>query len=373
MKKTVLLLVCCVLAQPCAAQKNLAKWFKNFRSRSAAVAPLPMRTVQGKMLPSAGHAVVPSWQRDLEKYVARTAAITPEKSLKFLSSSVSEFDKSMFAVRYRYVMERFKEFKREADPFLYYQLKPSERRDLAPEEGKWWIEKVGKIEKDLVYLSAMVDPREDAALAFALDYAARVRGEAVPMLKGVSGPDLYFSRGDRKFVGDEFYLHDPDLKRWGSMLRRGRARLEAEKLPRNLRVAVLNDRQRVLERMTDSHKQGVFIKNGTLECFSRAEDLIAAVRAGRVYDVILTDIVISGGAGGYFLTQTLRLDGFPGAIIALSAYEREDMMGLEMFERGFDGMLNLPIGFEESPFWAADVMRGLNKYFYLRAAHGWER
>lgn len=374
MKKVILPLICCVLAYPCAAQKNLSKWFRSFRSRPAVPeAAAPMRSVQGKMLPSPGRVVVPSWQRELEKYVARTAAITPAKSLRFVPSPLPPFQKREFAGLYLNTMRYFHEFKQDADVFLYYQIKPSERRELAPEERKWWLEKSSVIEKKLVFLTAIVDPKQDAALAFALDYVARVRGEAVPMLKGVSGPDLYFSRRDRRFVGDEFYLHDSELNRWKDMFFGGQARAEAEKMPHNLRIAVLNDRQSVLDNMTASHQKGVFNKNGTLECFSRVEDLLASVRAGHVYDLILTDIIIADEGGGYLLTHTLRLSGFPGAIIALSAYERNDAMGIDMFERGFDGMLNLPIGFEDSPFWEADVMRGLNKYFSLRSKHGWNR
>ena len=124
--------------------------------------------------------------------------------------------------------------------------------------------------------------------------------------------------------------------------------------------------------MRASHQRNIFICGGELDCFTRADDLIDSIRAGRKYDVILTDIIVDGG-GGYYLTNVLRLDGYQGTIIALSAFERDDAMGMEMFNSGFDGMLNLPIGFEYSPFWEADVMRGLNKYFYLRQLNHWLR
>nr|QGT50838.1 hypothetical protein Elusimicrob2101_1010 [uncultured Elusimicrobia bacterium] len=316
--------------------------------------------------------MVSAKQLELEKYIARAVRPTLPENVA-LSPTPASLPQEIYArERYKHVMENFQKFKKETGPFLYYRIKEGYGTEIPSVQSRVLLPAVADMERELLRLGATVDVREDAPLAFALEYVARVRDELAPLLKGLSGADIYFSRQDRAFVGDEFYLHDPELKRWSSMLRRGQALAQAEKLPQGLRVAVLNDRRSVLEEMTKSHRNGVFIRNGELACFSSAADLIASVRSGKKYDIILTDIIVPGG-GGYYLTNILRLDGFSGAIIALSAYERDDAMGLEMFERGFDGMLNLPISFEHSPFWASDVMRGLNKYLYLRRLNGWSR
>lgn len=373
MKKTILLALALIFAWPCAAQKNPFKWWKSLRSapaRPAETVP-SFRVLQGKILPSPGYPVVPARQLELEKYVARAVTPTPVKQLVFAREPGID-QTAFFEQRYRETMEKFKEFKKEMNPFLYYRLKEPAGSAISVQEIRSLLPLVFDMEKSLLRLSAVVDAKEDEPLAFALEYVARVRDELAPVLKGMSGASIYFSRNDRAFVGDEFYLHDPELKRWTDMLRRKQASRQAAKLPAGLRVAVLNDRESVLDNMMASHKKGVFIRGGELSCFERAENLILAVRAGRKYDVILTDIVVPEG-GGYYLTNVLRLDGYQGAIIALSAFERDDAMGMEMFEKGFDGMLNLPIGFENSPFWAADVMRGLNKYFYLRQLNHWQR
>lgn len=372
MKKTILVALAFISAWPCAAQKNPFKWWKSLRSapaRAAEVTPA-YRVVQGKILHSV-RPVVPARQLELEKFVARSVNPTPVQDLVFATTpGISQT--AAFEQRYLETMEKFKQFKKETDPFLYYRLKEPKNSGLPPQESRLLSPLVANMEKSLLRLGAVIDAKEDEPLAFALEYVARVRDELAPVLKGMSGAAIYFSRADRTFVGNEFYLHEPEFKRWTGMLRRGQAVRQADKLPAGLRVAVLNDRESVLENMTASHKQGVFIRGGKLDCFERADDLISAVRTGRKYDIILTDIIVEGG-GGYYLTNVLRIDGYQGAIIALSAFERDDSMGMEMFECGFDGMLNLPIGFEYSPFWAADVMRGLNKYFYLRGLNHWQR
>lgn len=372
MKKIVLLASVLVGALPCAAQKIPFKWLKSFRSVPARAAEVPsFRVVQGKIRPSSGRAVVSARQLELEKYVARAVRITPPEDLVF-STTPSIRQIEVFQERYRETMEQFKQYKKETDSFLYYRLKDASGTEVPPQESRALLPLAASMEKALLRLSVVVDAKKDEPLAFALEYMGRVRDELAPVLKGMSGAEVYFARKDRSYAGDEFYLHDPEFKRWMSMLRRGQALIQAKKLPPDLRVAVLNDRKSVLEKMDSSHREGVFIRGGTVEYFNRADDLIAACRSGKNYDVILTDIIMPGG-GGYYLTEALRLDGYQGAVIALSAFERDDAMGLDMFERGFDGMLNLPTGFEYSPFWASDVMRGLNKYFYLRQLNRWQR
>lgn len=373
MKKLILFAAVLVSAFPSAAQKNPLKWWKNWRTAARPAERAPsFRVVQGKILPSPGRPVVSARQLELEKYVARAVRPTPPENVA-LSPSPASIQQEIYSLeRYQHVMETFQKFKKEMDPFLYYRIKDSYGTEIPSVQSRTLLPAVADMEWELLRLGTTVNVREDAPLAFALEYVVRVRDELAPMLKGLSGADIYFSRKDRVFVGDEFYLHDSELKRWTSMLRRGQARAQAGKLPPGLRVAVLNDRRSVLEEMTKSHQKGVFIRGGELECFNSADDLVASVRSGKKYDMILTDIIVPGG-GGYYLTNVLRLDGFSGAIIALSAYERDDAMGMEMFERGFDGMLNLPSAFEFSPFWASDVMRGLNRYFYLRDLNNWRR
>lgn len=373
MRKIVLFAVMLGTAFPCAAQKNPFKWWKNLRTAARPAVSAPsFRVVQGKILPSPGRAVVPVRQLELEKYVARAVRLTPLEKISFATTPASLHQREHFLRSYQETMQRFNAFKREMDPFLYYRLKEGYGKEVSPEESRRLLPAITNMERELLLVKVAIDAKEDEALSFALEYVARVRDELIPIVKGMSGEDLYFSRQDRTFVGDEFYLHAPELKRWTSMLRFGRARALAGELPRGLRVAVLNDRLSVLERMTRFHREGVFIQDGELACFEQADDLIASVRSGQKYDLILTDIIVNGG-GGYYLTNILRLEGFSGTIIALSAFERDDAMGMEMFKRGFDGMLNLPIGFEFSPFWAADVMDGLNNYFKLRRKHKWQR
>lgn len=371
-KKLVLWGVLLLAAFPCAAQKNPLKWLPFLRKTPRATVPA-LHAVQGKLLPLRVPPAVPSWQIELERYTARSVIPTKVTALSYNIRSVSPEMQEVFQQRYTTAMTQFEKFRKETFPFLYYQIKPSERREVALIQKADLLPKVMEMERSLVLLAAVVNVKEDEALSFALDYTARVRDELAPEMKGLSGIDLYFSRSDRKFVGDEFYLlHEMELPLRHSVFRRGASHRQPEKLPANLRVAVLNDSQDVLEQMQLLHKKGAFINGGKLFCFARADEVLSSVRAGINYDLILTDIIVPGG-GGYYLVRQLREGGFEGAVIALSAYKRDDAMGLDMFKRGFDGMFTLPVGFEYSPSWPTDIERGLNKYFALRARHGWKR
>lgn len=373
MKKIILSVLVLMVSFPCAAQWN--KWFKSLRRsaspRLAEPAALSLRSVQGKKLPVTVPFVAPR-QLELEKFIAHPVRLTPNSQLSFATTPHSLEQHVAFSTQYQKTMQDFQKFKTETTPFLYYRLKEPHKADFLSRENQYLLPRVFEMEKELMRLSIVVDAKEDEPLSFALEYVIRVRDELSPMLKGTSGTSLYFNRTDRVFEGDEFYLHEPELKRWTNMLRRGRALMLAHQLPGGLRVAVLNDRESVLEQMEKSHQKGIFIRGGTLEGFSRAEELIAAVRAGKTYDIILTDVIVPGG-GAYYLTNVLRLDGFSGTIIALSAFERDDSMGMEMFRRGMDGMINLPIGFEYSPFWESDVIACILKHLRLSNKNKWLR
>lgn len=374
MKKILLSLIVLAAAFPCAAQKNPLKWLKSLRrpARTAPVAaPAPLRNVQGKKLPSDARPALSRRQKELEYFVARQVRLARPQRMSFATDPHSAQQAQAFVERYREVMEKFKKFKQETTPFLYYRLKEPGKTDAPRREDQHFLASTLDMERELLRVSAVIDAKEDDELAFALEYVGRVRDELAPMLKGMSGSDLYFSRTDRQFDPEEFYLHDMEWKRWTDMFRRGQAAKQARQLPRGLRVAVLNDRPSVMEQMQKSNQKGIFIRGGIVDGYTRADALIEAVRAGQKYDLILTDIIVPGG-GGYYLTKVLRLDGFSGSIIALSAFERDDSMAMDMFERGFDGMLNLPIAFEHSPFWESDVMRGINKYYRLKQENDWQ-
>lgn len=371
MKKIILSLLILTAAFPCEAQKNPLKWFKSLRKSSVREEPVQFITKQGKKFPAAARPVVSSRQLDLEKYIAREARISHSRLLPFATTPHTLEQAEDFVAQYRETMKKFQKFKQETTPFLYYRMKNSSKTDVLPREHQYLLSATLDMERDLLRVCNIVESEKDKPLAFALEYVTRVRDEVAPALKGMSGKDIFFARSDRKFVADEFYLHENEFKRWGSMFRRGQALAQAKNLPPGLRVAVLNARVSVLDQMQKSHKKGIFIRGGQLDGYLRADQLIEAVRGGKKYDLILTDIIVPGG-GGYYLTNVLRLDGFSGAIIALSAFERDDSMSMDMFARGFDGILNLPSAFEFSPFWESDVMRGLNKYFQLKRIYNWQ-
>lgn len=375
MKRAVLFLfLLSVISSPVFAQKNLFRSLLRWRTGKKAVVPAEreLRIVQGKKFIPGVKPAIPAGQAEMERFVFHMPVLTGPEKLRIAFTPADRFQSLEIYLRYQVVMERFLNFKKEMDSFLFYQIRPGTRRELHTVERERILSRVMEVELELDRLTSVISPK-DEAVSFARTYTNRVKMEVAPILKGTEQDVPRFERTDRVFSGDDFYLHREEMKRWLSMLRHGQARRFAFQLPKNLRIAVLNDRASVLEKMQASHAKGVFVRSAELDCFSSADELLFSIREqGRQYDLILTDIIMPGG-GGYYITPELRLDGYEGAIIALSAFERDDTMALDMFERGFDGMLNLPTGFEFSPFWEADIMRGLDNYFRLRDKHHWRR
>ena len=76
-----------------------------------------------------------------------------------------------------------------------------------------------------------------------------------------------------------------------------------------------------------------------LDTFNTPEDFLADPNHLQ-YDLVLTDILISGG-GGIYLTRQLRDQKFEGGILAVTAYPEEREIGVKLQVAGMDGMIAL--------------------------------
>lgn len=368
--KTVCLLAAVCAAAPCLAQKWPAGGKKAVQAARASVKTMVSRKVSG-LVPRATNFSVPA--AALERYVFKTVAPTPAGRL------VLRYDDAPYswilesASEYAWVARRFKAFKKEADAFLYYQTNLSESRLLHAEEISYWRKRIDAMAADLDAVRLRVDS-DDPLLSFAQEYLTYARWVIFPHAK-----DIYFitplaPRTDRTFSMQEFFLQNPAAESFRWELPFSRVRRVSAQLPPGLRVAVVNDFRLFRERVGELHRQGRLFPDGSLETYSKADDLLEdMIKGGKKYDVIFTDIIIFGGGGGYYLASELRRQGYGGVIISLSSYPQSEELGRKMFERGIDGMIRLEGGAEYKRGWPADVMQKLLNHYYYRDVGGWSR
>lgn len=309
----------------------------------------------------------------VERYIFKTVVPTLPQHLMFRWDEAPYAWLNETTEEYNRVAQHFKAFKKEADSFLYYQANSSEKRTLHPKEISYWSAQIDDMARELDLICRRVDA-DDPFLSFADEYLTYARWAVYPHAK-----DIYFvtplpPREDRIFVQDEFFLHSPveTSHRWE--LASSRAKRVSAQLPAGLRVAVVNDFYFFRQRVNELHRKGWLFADGTLETYAGADDLLEnMLKKGKQFDVIFTDIIISGGGGGYYLASELRQRGYNGVIISLSSYPESETLGQEMFERGIDGMIPLKGGDEYKRGWPADVMQKLLNHYQYRDLHGWTR
>ena len=373
---------------PCAAQKNVLREMTGkgivkqaFSQNASQVLQNGMqngvlrnaRVVQGKILPGSKKKVI-SYNKDLDKYIFSRVQPTPVQSLPILMIKPSSMQWAEANLTYLRVMESFKKFKKEMDVLLYYQSKPSERRTISNAERAVYVKKISKIQEELAKLKHLISP-DDPAYKAAREYVIYAAETVNPMMRGVLR-DRVHKRTDRVLNEDEFFLHEPEGKDWAELSQApmiDQLRQVASQLPPNLKIAVLNDREEMLAKMQALNQAGLFVPTWKIKTYTNAENLINAVTRGQEsFDLILSDIIVPGG-GGFYLTGVLRDKGFKGIIIALSSYGEDSSVAKAMFDKGFDGMISKPIGFENQGKWPLQIMQNLAHYFYYRDLHHWMR
>ena len=224
-------------------------------------------------------------------------------------------------------------------------------------------------------LNILVAPH-DQPLVQANLYVQYAMETIEPNFVGLLDSGLREKRTDRKFNQKEFMMDPPKDGRLASLKNylpySLRLRQAANKMPAGIKMAVLNDRASALETIQDKHKT-VFCPKWEITTYHDTEALLNDIKYGRVqYDIILTDLMVPGG-GGYYLTASLRHQGFGGVILAATAFQPEERLSIGLFNKGFDGMLSLPENFELNKEWPLEMMEHFNNYFYYRDLNGWKR
>ncbi len=381
-------------ALPCAAQKNLEKIFLQGEFIKKAISPqagslekyLHISEVTsaqlGNTLLGRGNDVFPNgssqiatakFYHDLEKYIFSQRKSLNGKDIQSLLVSPSLEQKEKLITTYKEIMEKFSEFKKEMDVWLYYQSKAIERHDVSIAEQADILDRIFAMNLELSRLRNYISPN-DPAYKEACEYMRYAVQGVNPMFRGLLDAKL-FARVDRKYSFQEFFLYTPleILRRQQEILSNGGnlEQLIFLSFPSSFKIAILNDSEDVLSKMESLHETVLF-PEATLHTYKNAEDLLSSIHSGIRYDLILTDLIVPGG-GGLYLTAILREENFSGAIIALSAYKEDRTFGRNLFDRGFDGMIEAHIGFEKGEKWPFKLMGQIQNYYYYKNLYDWSR
>ena len=373
-KKIILFLLALVSCVPLCAQTSARAARIALRAEEIVQESLPR--VQGKIwtaAPMHSRPMVHNFST-MEHFVQMQLPPRLPRDFKFVDPvpSIGLAEEAIY--RYNQVEKDFDRFRKDMDVFLYYQAKPIERRELMPAERRKWLERLGVLKREVEKLGAYFS-MEDEGFRKMRDYITYAYTAIEPELANVIFVTPLPPRKDRTFSLAEFCLHNPpgEITAWMSSLPGIRNRMAARHLPEGLKVAVLNDRYSVLKQMQQRHQDGIFLPTGTLYTYTDVTDLLEDIFAGRIApDVVLTDILVSDRGGGYQVAAELRLRRYSGAIIALTAYQENEEVGLEMYRHGLDGLIAMPIGFEEGSTWPSRIMQAISNHFYYRKLHGWE-
>ena len=329
-----------------------------------------VRVVQGKILPNkphTGHVYRNDQLREqMRGKIMRQVHSTQWDKIPFVRGWRTQTLSKAAAQLYQETLEDFEALRHDLNPTLYYQLEPGE--PLAPQQKREILEKLTGFHERLQRLSAYILP-SDPALKNMLDYINMARRVLVPEAAEMplTKPE---PRTDRIFEPEVFFLHNPKLnflqrfRNWGKPT--------SHSFFKDLKVVVLNDREAATAAAWEMHRAGRFLPGSRLRTYTDARRMIADFQRGTVTaNFVLTDLALKGSSG-YLVVDELRRAGYRGPIVALSAYEEGDSVGLEMFTYGLDGLISEPEGFEINPNWPEQVNKKIENYFYYKTLYGWD-
>lgn len=175
-----------------------------------------------------------------------------------------------------------------------------------------------------------------------------------------------YKETEKIFSKKVFFLADPVLPEPKNLLHGLWQRVSKPKklpLPEKLRVAIIAD-YGIRNYMGDMVKLED-LSGWTLDAFKTPEEFLNNPNHLQ-YDLVLTDILISGG-GGIYLTRQLRDQKFEGGILATTAYPEEKEIGIKLQIAGMNGMITLtdfdPYFLMQRPALLAQKLRN---YFYYK-------
>ena len=196
-------------------------------------------------------------------------------------------------------------------------------------------------------------------------------GQALPLVpprqrKEIDGGDSNWrkqiiKRQGRTFKVREFFLRTS---------KKDQTALADFKLPKKLKVAILNDQERLLQNFSQI-KQLPGGEDWEIDTFLSPTEFLNHPNFYS-YDLILMDLNLRPG-GGVYLALRLREKGYKNAILAVTAYEEQSAFGGNLYNMGFDGAFASGVTWKMYDPWARDILfEKIKNYYFLKKKYGWE-
>lgn len=265
---------------------------------------------------------------------------------------------------YRNLMRDFEPVRKEVTTKLLYKTLPNDKwSSLLPQERREMILQLSSLHGRAVRLHRVVLSK-DEPLAEIIAWTDKALQVINPF--HVPNSRSYMRTDNRVFKSDEFFLKYPK----SSDLPEG-VKAPERVLPANLRVAVLNDQEDILDMYKIWERQGRLGEGWKVSTYTDTRELIRDLESGLSYDLIITDLTVPGG-GGYFLVDQVRNMRLEVPVIGCSMYTFDKLNAQKMFEQGFDGYIYGDDMFEEvsgSVTWVGYI----KNYYYYKNLYGWSR
>ena len=294
---------------------------------------------------------------------------TPMNLLRVEAFHVSDALNQKIDASYLDAIEQTNALTRSLGTQIWYNLH-DEMRAICPIEIREGLAQIAKAKAAIHQADLFLKPgdiplqRAKEKVRYASLYYEMCATGMVPQLEETS-TDIY-EETEKTFNKKLFFLGDPVLPEPKGIIRGLWGRVSKPRklpLPQILRVAVVAEygTGKDVEAMADMER----LSGWTIDTYKTPEAFLNSPNYLQ-YDLVLTDILISGG-GGIYLTRQLRERGFKGSILALTAYPEEKEIGVKLQVAGMDGMIAVtdidPYFILHRPEFLAQKLRN---YFYYK-------
>ena len=297
-------------------------------------------------------------------YFFRPILPTPIRDLRINLIHPSTEQVQQAVSEYRKIVTDFNAMRREVSTKVFYKTFPNDEPSaMAPQELRQMIIQLSDLQFKINRLRRIVFAK-DPALAQMAQWTEQALRQVNPFY--MPGLQQRARLDSRVFDRNEFFLKYPNSANVPEGITPPQ-----RMVPDNLRVAVLNDQPDILNMYRAWADQKRLGAGWSVITYKDTGDLLNALRAGEMYDLIITDLTVPGG-GGYFLTDQVREMNLNIPIIGCSMYTVDKLNAEKMFEQGFDGYIYGDDMFEEmagSVSWIGYI----KNYYYYKALHGWSR
>lgn len=363
------------------------------------------------------------WREEYEalRVLWNKADPTPTDQLEpLLTHSVPPETLAYLQGAYTDLVALIRETEHEIMPKVVYSFLQNEGRQFNQEEKKSINTSIHIVRTQVSVLLKAIN--KDPYLLVQEKYWTRMFGAFNPLLKGVLvKPMSVFRQDNRKFVMTEFALHNPDgsspyLPKSQSMiageneedddfdeeqysgqpeaLRRQLTRLAEqrvhneqmqqlaeqerdallERVPANLKIAVINDDLLPLINWKNWAQKGYLGKNATVATFRNGFSFLKEIRHGVRYDMVITDLVLPDG--GVAMMENFRILDPKAIVFASSKFypgDGDDHSAEDLFNFGMDGYIWNNSNLNEGSFGYLQYLRQVNNYFYYKNKYHWIR